>query len=90
MHSTYPSVAAGRWSGAAPDPRARTAQPEVPKADWLAVVVLYTPIISVTIISKLAFMMGGTELLISIPLIIASTLLGILTGRLKPHSTRML
>jgi hypothetical protein len=67
-----------------------TATQPRPSADWLAVAILYTPIIGVTFLSKIIIPMGGTEILIAIPMIMGATILGVLTGRLKPHPRRML
>jgi hypothetical protein len=60
-----------------------------PKMDRLSLAILYTPFIGVTLISKFALTLGATEILIGVPAILAATLLGILSGRLKPDPTRL-
>jgi hypothetical protein len=61
-----------------------------PKRDLWAVVVLYLPIIGVTIVSKIAFNVGGKEILIGIPAIIGATLLGMFSGRLRLEPRRFM
>jgi hypothetical protein len=60
------------------------------KRDLWAMVVLYTPIIGVTVVSKIAFNMGGKEILIGIPAIIGATLLGMFSGRLRLEPRRFM
>ena len=61
-----------------------------PKRDLWAMVVLYLPIIGVTIVSKIAFNMGGKEIWIGIPAIIGATLLGMFSGRLRLEPRRFM
>ena len=62
--------------------------PRRSESDWVANLVLYMPLIGVTFLAKLAFAMGSSEIIIGVPMILAALLLGILTGRLKPHPKR--
>lgn len=65
--------------------------PEAPKwkPDRLSLLLLYLPFIGVTLISKFAVTLGGTEILIGVPVILAATFLGILSGRLTPDPKRL-
>lgn len=56
--------------------------------DWIASLILYMPLIGVTFLAKIAFVIGGSEIIIGLPIILAALLLGVLTGRLKPHPVR--
>jgi hypothetical protein len=57
--------------------------------DPLAVALLFTPLIGVTLLSKFVISVGGTEILWAVPLILGATGVGILTGRLRPASDRL-
>lgn len=59
------------------------------RPDRLSLLVLYLPFIGVTLISKFALTLGGTEILIGVPMILAATIFGILSGRLTPHPGRL-
>ena len=58
-----------------------------PKSDWIANLILYMPLIGVTFLAKIGFELGS-EIIIGVPMILSALLLGILTGRLKPHPKR--
>ena len=60
------------------------------KVDPWALLVLWMPIIGVTVISKIAFVLGGKEILIGVPAILGATLLGIGTGRLVFEPARLM
>jgi len=60
-----------------------------PKLDGISLFVLYLPFIGVTLISKFALTLGGTEILIGVPVILAATFFGLLSGRLTPDPTRL-
>ena len=57
-------------------------------SDWLSSLILYLPLIGVTFVAKLAIVVGGSELIAGVPVILGTLLLGVLTGRLKPHPRR--
>ena len=59
-----------------------------PKLDGISLFILYLPFIGVTLISKFALTLGGTEILIGVPVILAATFFGLLAGRLTPDPTR--
>ena len=59
------------------------------RPDRVSLLVLYLPFIGVTLISKFALTLGGTEILIGVPVILAATVLGILSGRLTPDPRRL-
>lgn len=56
--------------------------------DPLSAAILYTPLLGVTLLGKLALPVGDTEIQIGIPLIIGATLVGLFTKRLVPDTTR--
>jgi hypothetical protein len=58
-----------------------------PEKDWIASLILYMPLIGVTFLAKIGFQLGS-EIIIGVPMILAALLLGIFTGRLKPHPRR--
>jgi hypothetical protein len=58
-------------------------------ADLLALAILYTPLVAVTFLAKFAVVIGDTELLIGIPLILAATCVGIFSRRLKLEPGRI-
>lgn len=58
-----------------------------PKNDWIANLILYMPLLGVTFLAKIGFQLGS-EIIIGVPMILSALLLGILTGRLKPHPKR--
>jgi hypothetical protein len=60
------------------------------KSDIWALIVFWMPIIGVTVISKIAFVVGGKEILIGIPMILGAMLLGIFTGRLHLEPMRLM
>jgi hypothetical protein len=60
------------------------------KADFWSLIVLWMPIIGVTVVSKIAVEIGGREILIGVPAILGATLLGIFTGRLQVEPTRLM
>jgi hypothetical protein len=60
------------------------------KADAWSLLVLWLPIIGVTIVSKLAIEIGGREILIGIPAILGATAIGAFTGRLQVEPTRLM
>jgi hypothetical protein len=60
-----------------------------PTADWLAVAVLYTPVIGVTLVSKFVVTLGGSEILLGVPLILAATCVGMFSMRLRLAPTRL-
>jgi hypothetical protein len=60
------------------------------RADPWAVLVLWMPIIGVTVISKIAITIGGKEILIGIPAILGATVIGVFTGRLRFEPTRLM
>jgi hypothetical protein len=59
-----------------------------PTTDRLAGLILFLPLIGVTFLAKFAFEIGGSELIFGVPMILGTLLLGVLTGRLKPHPVR--
>ncbi len=63
-----------------------TAQPR--EQDKLSTLILYLPLIGVTILAKLSFKIGGSDIIMGVPMILGALLLGVLTGRLKPHPIR--
>jgi hypothetical protein len=69
-------------------PRYYSETPPRRDSDWIANLILYMPLIGVTFLAKLAFEIGGSELIIGVPMILAALVLGIFTGRLKPHPVR--
>jgi hypothetical protein len=58
-------------------------------ADPLAVVLLFVPLIGVTLLAKFVVQMGTTEILWCVPMILGTTVVGILTGRLRPSPNRL-
>lgn len=76
---TMPAYAVGM-----PERGART------KVDPWALLVLWIPILGVTVISKIAFVVGGKEILIGVPAILGATVLGIGTGRLVFEPSRLM
>lgn len=58
-----------------------------PKSDWIASLILYMPLIGVTFLAKIGFQLGS-EIIIGVPMILSALVLGIFTGRLKPHPKR--
>jgi hypothetical protein len=69
-------------------PRYYSEPPRRQQSDWIANLILYMPLIGVTFIAKFAFDAGGSELIMGVPVILAALVLGIFTGRLKPHPVR--
>jgi hypothetical protein len=66
------------------------AEPDTKQStDWIATLILYMPLVGVTFLAKLAFVIGGSEIIMGVPMILGALVLGILTGRLKPHPVRM-
>jgi hypothetical protein len=61
----------------------------LPSSDWLALAILYTPVIGVTLLSKFVIIVSGTEILWGVPLILAATCVGLFSARLKPEPTRL-
>ena len=55
--------------------------------DWLATAILYLPLFGVTIVSKYSIDLGS-ELIVGVPIILGTLLLGVMTGRLRPHPRR--
>ena len=80
----------GPWTAAVASARPTpiVTPPEL-KRDALAVAILYTPMIGVTILSKFVVNIGGTEILWGVPMILAATCLGILSQRLRPAPGRL-
>jgi hypothetical protein len=76
-------------SARAAPPVATAPQPQRQVADRLAVAILYTPVIGVTLLSKFVINLGGSEILIGVPLILMALCVGIVSGRLKPVSDRL-
>ena len=70
-------------------PRGQAAPETKPETDWIATLILYMPLLGVTFLAKFAFVIGGSEIIMGVPMILGAVLLGILTGRLKPHPVRM-
>ncbi|HKU41654.1 MAG TPA: hypothetical protein VJR89_26030 [Polyangiales bacterium] len=70
-------------------PREQAQQSDGRSTDWIATLILYTPLLGVTIFAKLALVIGGSEIILGVPAILGALVLGILTGRLKPHPVRM-
>lgn len=60
------------------------------KADAWSLLVLWLPIIGVTIVSKIAVEVGGREILIGVPAILGATALGAFTGRLQVEPQRFM
>ena len=60
------------------------------KADSWSLLVLWLPIIGVTLVSKIAIEIGGREILIGVPAILGATALGAFTGRLHIEPTRFM
>ena len=54
-------------------------------AEWL----LYLPIVGVTFLSKIAFPVGGTQVSVGIPILLAAVAGGLLLGRLRIHAGRL-
>jgi hypothetical protein len=75
-------------SGDAPLP---SQQPEEPSraSDLLGTIVLYMPMIGITILSKFAYIVGGSEILLGVPMILAAMGIGVVTRRLKAEPQRM-
>jgi hypothetical protein len=69
--SQPPQAVEAHW----PEPERRT--------DWLGTTILYLPMIGVTILSKFAYVIGGSEILLGVPLILGAVALGLVSGRLK-------
>jgi hypothetical protein len=57
--------------------------------DRFALILLFTPFVAVTFLSKFAVAIGGTEILLAVPLILAATLVGVFSGRLSPDRNRV-
>jgi hypothetical protein len=57
------------------------------ESDWIVNLILYMPLIGVTFLAKIGFQLGS-EIIIGVPMILSALLLGIFTGRLKPHPRR--
>lgn len=57
--------------------------------DRLSMILLFTPIVGVTFLSKFALPIGSAGILLAVPLIIGATLVGVLTGRLHADRTRL-
>ena len=73
-------------SGDAPIPQ----QAEPGRAvDRLGTIVLYMPMIGITILCKFAYEISGSEILFGVPMILAAAGLGLLSGRLKVEPQRM-
>ena len=60
------------------------------KADGWALLVLWMPIIGVTLVSKIAIEVGGREILIGVPAILGATMLGAVSGRLQVEPARFM
>jgi hypothetical protein len=60
------------------------------RADAWSLLVLWMPIIGVTLVSKIAVEIGGREILIGVPAILGATLLGAFTGRLQVEPSRFM
>lgn len=70
-------------------PREQVQSNDGRSTDWIATLILYTPLIGVTILAKFAIVIGGSEIIMGVPAILGALALGIFTGRLKPHPVRM-
>jgi len=82
-----PAATAGRAPGFGP-----MSQPQIktePGADRLSVIVLWIPILGITIFSKLAVTLGTSEILIGVPAILGATALGLATRRLSVEPVRL-
>jgi hypothetical protein len=60
------------------------------KADYWSLLVLWLPIIGNTWVSKIAYEIGGREILIGVPAILIATAIGAFTGRLQVEAWRFM